>query len=219
MLTGPPKRYLANVIRTARLPPLGEIRHIVQYDDGEVESLDLAQERFKVLRVVAPHEGGGVPPENPPKAASSLKVVLRGAGGGGLAEPGPVLGKRQRRLTPAMANLKEEQLMKALIKQQKTGGGGGGGGGAGPRGGRLPEFPLTSPAGRHPARRAPGAASTIHLEARYEEAIREEAELGRGRGRTAARGRSGSLPSTGFNAAEASAPKARDTDAAAHLRR
>ena len=117
------------MIRTARLPPLGEIRHIVQYDDGEVESLDLAQERFKVLRVVAPHEGGGVPPENPPKAASSLKVVLRGAGGGGLAEPGPVLGKRQRRLTPAMANLKEEQLMKALIKQQKTGGGGGGGGG------------------------------------------------------------------------------------------
>jgi hypothetical protein len=116
--------YLANVIRTARLPPLGEVRHIVQYDDGEVESLDLAQERFKVLRVVAPREGGGVPSENPPKAASSLKVVIRGATGGVLAGPGPVLGKRQRRLTPAMAKMKEEQLMKALIKQQKTGGGG-----------------------------------------------------------------------------------------------
>ena len=149
------------MIRTARLPPLGEIRHIVQYDDGEVESLDLAQERFKVLRVVAPHEGGGVPPENPPKAASSLKVVLRGAGGGGLAEPGPVLGKRQRRLTPAMANLKEEQLMKALIKQQKTGGGGGGGGAEeerDPAADDSPSSPSPPPQGDTP----PGARPVPH---------------------------------------------------------
>ena len=121
------KRYLANVIRTARLPPLGEVRHILQYDDGEVESLDLAQERFKVVRVV--HTEGGTSEnvataDRVVKAPTSLKVVLRGAGGLAVqAEHGPILGKRQRKLTPAMAKMKQEQQMKQMIKQQKNGGG------------------------------------------------------------------------------------------------
>ena len=69
-----------------------------------------------------------------PRTMASLKVVLRGGaarGGGSLAEPGPVLGKRQRKLTPAMAEMKQEQLMKQMIKQQKNGTGGGAEGGRG----------------------------------------------------------------------------------------
>jgi len=93
-----------------------------------VESLDLAQERLKVLRVVRPEGGpeGGV--GQVPRTMASLKVVLRGGMArvsGSLAEPGPVLGKRQRKLTPAMAEMKQEQLMKQMVKQQKNGTGGG----------------------------------------------------------------------------------------------